>query len=81
MSYNGNAWGTQRKSKKSDETSPTYLIPGKSGGFNPTSEYIQKSIDEYLSDGGQITKIKTTNYAEFMSTKHDCRADQYLRGK
>jgi hypothetical protein len=80
MSYNRNAWDTQRRSRKSDQDKSTYLVPVERGGFNPGSDYIQKSVDEFQKSGGQITVI-VEDYPTFMAMRHTSQADQFLLGQ
>ncbi len=85
MSYNRNAWDTQRRPRKSDEDIPLYFVPVNSKQFSPCSNYIQRSVDAFLKSGGRIKKIdsvdKTGGYVNFMALGHTSQADDFLSGQ
>jgi hypothetical protein len=61
-------WKKGRRSKK------------KSVPFNPNRKYLNSAIDEYLKNGGKITKIEMDEeaYQAFIRMK-ETAADEFLR--
>ena len=62
-------WRRGRRSKK------------KSVSFNPNRKYINSAVDEYLKNGGKITRIEIDDeaYQAFIKMR-DAAADEFLRG-
>lgn len=53
----------------------------RSVSFNPNHSYVQKSVDEYLKNGGKITRIERINgnYESFVSASEtNGSADEFL---
>jgi hypothetical protein len=53
----------------------------RSVSFNPNHIYVEKSVEDYLSEGGTITRIERVNgsYESFVSvTESNCSADEFL---
>lgn len=49
--------------------------------FNPNRNYISSAVDEYLKNGGKITKIEMDEEAyEAFVKMRDAAADDFLRG-
>ena len=49
--------------------------------FDPNHVYVEKSVEEYLKQGGKITRIERVNgsYQSFVSiTESNCSADEFL---
>ncbi len=49
--------------------------------FNPTHNYIEKSVEEYMKDGGKITRIERVNgsYQNFVAMADaQSSADDFL---
>lgn len=54
----------------------------RSVSFNPNSEFIAKSVDEYLQQGGKITRIEKINgnFENFVAmTDSTASVDDFLR--
>ncbi len=52
--------------------------------FQPDKKTVQVAVDEYLKDGGKITKIEYTSksYKQFVAQKEmGSLVDEYLRGE
>lgn len=53
----------------------------RSVSFDPNHTYIEKSVEEYLKEGGKITRIERVNgnYQSFVSiSESNCSADEFL---
>ena len=50
--------------------------------FNPNREYVQDAVNEFLKDGGTITKIEMDEkaYQAFIKLR-DAAADDFLNGR
>ncbi|MCP4752989.1 MAG: hypothetical protein GY866_19045 [Proteobacteria bacterium] len=54
----------------------------KSVSFNPNHQYVEKSVDEFLKNGGKITRIERINgsYQNFvaLNDSSSASADDFL---
>lgn len=53
----------------------------RSVSFDPNHNYIEKSVEDYLKEGGKITRIERVNgsYQSFVSiSESNCSADEFL---
>lgn len=56
---------------------------GKRGvSFNPNRNYINSAVEEYLKEGGKITKIEIDDesYQEFVKIRDAVSTDEFLNG-
>jgi hypothetical protein len=57
----------------------------KPASFNPSHNYVSKSVEEYLKQGGKITRIEKVDGEYQQSILNDINyyagADEYLLGK
>ncbi len=58
-------------------------IPKRKGGFKISHEEIQKAIDNFLKNGGRITKIESLIPDESypLCPQQDTGADDFLMGR
>ncbi len=53
----------------------------RSVSFDPNHNYVEKSVEAYLQEGGQITRIERINgnYESFVAiSESNCSADEFL---
>ncbi len=51
--------------------------------FNPNRNYVQNAVEEFLDNGGKITKIELdeSSYKDFMALKDAISVDRFLAGE